>query len=89
MTFVPLLQALIRLQNPMPPAWRFTNPSASAPSIGNETVYFTTPYIAQLRSDGFAYGGMAADENSNMAFDEGKERRADDQEEANLLQYVS
>jgi hypothetical protein len=53
--------------------------------FGNETIFFTNPYNAQLRADGFAYGGMAADEHDRFVLEQ-KTTKADDPEESNLLQ---
>ena len=80
------IQILTRLQNHLPPPWRFTNPSASTPVVSGESVYFTTPYTSQLRLlNGTAYGGMAADINNATVFDS-VEMPPDAPEETNLLQ---
>ena len=42
----------------LPPAWKYQLPSHVAYPLQNETVYFTEPYHAQLRSDGLAMGSV-------------------------------
>ena len=44
------------MRDPNLPSWRFDEMASTKVRVGNETVYFTTPYPAQMRTDGAAYG---------------------------------
>jgi hypothetical protein len=74
------------LRDPAPPAWRFDSTASTKKQVGNGTVYFTTPYPAQLRANGSAYGASIGASNLGVQHEDVDIGSGDDSPTAKALQ---
>ena len=69
----------------LPPLWKYNLPSHFSKVIDGQHIYFSEPYVAQIRLDGIALGSLSATSKMGQMRDSSNEGKDSNPEEVTLL----